>query len=160
MPPTDGQVLAQTPDFAQWREARVDLGTGVQEVTFLGVVVALEIANENVVVGGEGVVHAGHVARPDELGGRIPVEYGAVEAVAQAVVVGRREGLQRGDDLRIGCGSVGEDVVAVHTVGHHAAAADRHARFQGARNGVDKRRRIARYAVYLAANETEDPVLQ
>src|SRR5260221_4183585 len=82
VPVTYGQVLADAAYLSQGRKSGKDRGACVKEVPFRGVVVILQIPDEEVVVIVESVVHANHIIRPRELRRRVPVESGSIEAIA------------------------------------------------------------------------------
>ena len=95
----------------------------------------MQPANEDVIVGAEGVVHTSHVVWPLELGRRVPAEPARVQAVADAKVVWQRE---LGDqcDYRSVCARatrvIGKNIVGVHAVPGDCATAHGDSGKQGA----------------------------
>ena len=131
MPPAHGQIPPNATHFAERRESGVNLRARVQEIALFRVVVALEIATEDIVAGAESVVDANQVSRTDELGRRVPIENSAVEAIADVVSIRSWQGFQGSHNGGIRPGNTGrkvrgiKSVVTVDAIARYGASAKR-----------------------------------
>src|SRR5438477_276943 len=85
-PVADRQVFGGAKDFAERRETGKDLRAGIERVTLERIVMALQPANEQVVVLVERVVDAIHEIGSTKQCGRVPLVCRIVQTVAKGAV--------------------------------------------------------------------------